>query len=146
LEVGATCYMLSDGAFVAAESGVDLRVRAQNVGNALFAQTGGFFVGEATGKGKLAVSGFGSGFILDVEPGKDMIIDNAHVVAWDSQLRYEISVPNRQGGGGLFNRLVNSVTSGEGVVLRFSGQGKVVICSRNRNAFASWARGGQASG
>ncbi|MDS4029629.1 MAG: TIGR00266 family protein [Candidatus Contendobacter sp.] len=146
LEVGATCYILSDGAFVAAESGVDLRVRAQNIGNALFAQTGGFFVGEATGKGKLAVSGFGSGFILDVEPSKDVIIDNAHVVAWDSQLRYEISVPNRQGGGGLFNRLVNSVTSGEGVVLRFSGQGKVIICSRNRDAFASWARGGQASG
>jgi uncharacterized protein (AIM24 family) len=37
-------------------------------------------------------------------------------------------------------RLVNSVTSGEGVVLRFSGQGKVVICSRNRNAFVSWMR------
>jgi uncharacterized protein (AIM24 family) len=127
---------------VAAESGVDLRVRSQNLGNALFAQTGGFFVGEATGKGKLAVSGFGSGFILDVEPGRDVIIDNAHVVAWDSQLRYELSVPSQQGGGGLFNRLVSSVTSGEGLVLRFSGKGKVIICSRNRNAFSSWVRGG----
>ncbi len=141
LEVGATSYMLGDGAFVAAESGVDLRARAQNIGNALLAQTGGFFIGEATGKGKLAVSGFGSGFILDVEPGKDVIIDNAHVVAWDSQLHYELSMP-RQQGGGLFNRLVSSMTSGEGVVLRFSGKGKVVICSRNRNAFSSWARGG----
>ncbi len=142
LEVGATQYLLSDGAFVAAESGIDLRVRTQNLGNALFAQSGGFFVMEATGKGQLAVSGFGSGFMLDVEPGKDVIIDNAHVVAWDSQLRYEISVPNQQGGGGLFSRLVSSVTSGEGIVLRFSGRGKVVICSRNRNAFSSWVRGG----
>lgn len=141
LEVGATSYMLSDGAFVAAESGVDLRARAQNIGNALLAQTGGFFIGEATGRGKLAVSGFGSGFILDVEPGKDVIIDNAHVVAWDSQLHCELSMP-RQQGGGLFNRLVSSMTSGEGVVLRFSGKGKVVICSRNRNAFSNWARGG----
>ncbi len=140
LDVGETSYLISDGAFVAAESGVNLRVRSQGLGNALFAQTGGFFVGEATGKGQLVVSGFGSGFILDVAPGKDMIIDNAHVVAWDSRLRYEISVPNQQGGG-LFNRLVNSVTSGEGLVLRFSGQGKVVICSRNRDAFVSWMRG-----
>ncbi|HCB14705.1 MAG TPA: TIGR00266 family protein [Gammaproteobacteria bacterium] len=145
LEVGTTGYMLSDGAFVAAESGVDLRVRSQNLGNALFAQSGGFFVGEATGSGKLAVSGFGSGFILDVEPGKDVIIDNSHVVAWDSQLHYEITVPSQQGGGGLFNRLVSSVTSGEGIVLRFSGRGKVVICSRNRNAFSSWVRNGASS-
>ena len=141
LEVGATSYMLSDGAFVAAENGVDLRVRSQSLGNALFAQSGGFFVGEATGKGQLAVSGFGSGFILDVEPGKDVIIDNSHVVAWDSQLHYEISVPNQQGGG-LLSRMLNSVTSGEGIVLRFSGRGRVVICSRNRNAFSSWIRGG----
>lgn len=141
LEVGPTQYLLSDGAFVAAESGVDLRVRTQSIGNALFAQSGGFFVMEATGKGKLAVSGFGSSFILDVEPGKDVIIDNAHVVAWDSQLHYEVSVPSQQSGG-MFSRLVSSVTSGEGLVLRFSGRGKVVICSRNRNAFASWVRGG----
>jgi len=140
LDVGQTSYLLSDGAFVAAESGVDLRVRTQNIGNALFAQTGGFFVGEATGNGTLVVSGFGANFILEVTPGKDMIIDNAHVVAWDSQLRYEISVPSQQGGG-LFNRLISSATSSEGLVLRFSGSGKVVICSRNRDAFARWARG-----
>ncbi len=143
LEVGATQYTLNDGAFVAAESGVDLRVRTQSLSNALFAQSGGFFVMEANGNGKLAVSGFGSGFILDVEPGKDVIIDNAHVVAWDSRLQYKISLPNQ--GGGVFGRLLNSVTSGEGIVLRFSGRGKVVICSRNRNAFASWVRGGASS-
>ena len=96
LEVGTTQYLLSDGAFVAAESGIDLRVRTQNLGNALFAQSGGFFVMEASGKGQLAVSGMGSGFILEVAPGKEVVIDNAHVVAWDSQLHYEISVPTQQ--------------------------------------------------
>ncbi len=43
-------------------------------------------------------------------------------------------------GGGLMGRLVNSVTSGEGVVLRFSGKGKVVICSRNKDNFIAWMR------
>jgi uncharacterized protein (AIM24 family) len=33
---------------------------------------------------------------------------------------------------------VNSATSGEGMVLKFSGRGKVIICSRNRENFASW--------
>ncbi len=63
----------------------------------------------------VAGSGFGSIFVLDVEPGKDVIIDNAHVVAWDSSLRYEISVTTGNSSG-LLGNLVNSVTSGEGIV------------------------------
>lgn len=137
LDIGATRYLISDGAFVAAENGVTLQVRTQNVGNALFGQSGGFFICEAGGSGKLAVSGFGSSFVLDVEPGKDIVIDNAHVIAWDSQLHYDISVAT-QSGGGFFGQMINSVISGEGMVLKFSGKGKVVICSRNRGAFTSW--------
>ncbi|MGO4379360.1 TIGR00266 family protein [Pseudoduganella sp. RAF53_2] len=137
VDVGARQYMISDGAFVAATGGVDLKVRTQSLGNALFGQSGGFFITETAGSGQLVVSGFGSMSQLDVEPGKEIVIDNAHVVAWDSGLRYELSVATRSGGG-LLGSLVNSVTSGEGVVLRFSGQGKVLICSRNRDAFTSW--------
>jgi uncharacterized protein (TIGR00266 family) len=137
LDVGDNHYMITDGVFVAAESGVQLNVRTQNLGSAVFGQTGGFFIAEATGVGKLDVSGFGTSFILDVEPGQDVIIDNAHVVAWDSRLHHEISVTT-QTSGGLLGQLVNSVTSGEGMVLKFSGKGKVIICSRNRENFISW--------
>lgn len=34
--------------------------------------------------------------------------------------------------------MVNSVTSGEGLILNFSGQGKVYVCSRNPNALATY--------
>ncbi|QBE62970.1 TIGR00266 family protein [Pseudoduganella lutea] len=137
LDVGARQYMISDGAFVAASSSVNLNVRTQNVGTALFGQTGGFFITETSGSGQLVVSGFGSVATLDVEAGKDIVIDNSHVVCWDSQLRYEMSVSTSRSSGFLGN-LVNSVTSGEGMVLRFSGTGKVVVCSRSRAAFLSW--------
>jgi uncharacterized protein (TIGR00266 family) len=141
VDVGPSHYIISDGAFVAASSGVDLKVRTQSIGNALFAQSGGFFVTETAGSGQVVVSGFGSMSVLDVEPGKDAIIDNSHVVCWDSTLRYEISVTTGNSGGFLGN-LVNSQTSGEGVVLRFSGRGKVYVCSRNRAAFRAWAQQG----
>jgi uncharacterized protein (TIGR00266 family) len=141
VDVGPRHYLISDGAFVAASSGVDLKVRTQSLGNALFAQSGGFFVTETGGSGQLVVSGFGSMSMLDVAPGKDVIIDNAHVVCWDSALRYEISITTGTSGGFLGN-LVNSQTSGEGMVLRFSGQGKVYLCSRNRAAFRAWAHQG----
>lgn len=137
VDVGPNQYILSDGAFVAASSSVELKVRTQNIGNALFANSGGFFVTETGGQGQVAVSGFGSMSVLDVEPGKDAIIDNSHVVCWDSTLRYEISITTGTSGGFLGN-LINSQTSGEGMVLRFSGKGKVYVCSRNRAAFKAW--------
>lgn len=141
VEVGKRQYLLNDGAFVAATSGTEMKVRTQNIGNALFAQSGGFFVMETSGSGQVVVSGFGSMFQLDVAPGKDVIIDNSHVVCWDSTLQYQISVTTGSGGGGgiggMIGNLVNSATSGEGIVLRFSGSGKVYICSRNPSSFAA---------
>jgi uncharacterized protein (TIGR00266 family) len=137
VDCGPRQYIISDGAFVAAASGVDLRVRTQSLGNALFAQSGGFFVTETSGNGQVVVSGFGSMNELEVEPGKDAIIDNSHVVAWDSTLHYEVSITTGTSGGFLGN-LINSQTSGEGIVLRFSGRGKIYVCSRNRAAFKAW--------
>lgn len=139
LDVGTEQYMVSDGAFVAASSGVEMKIRMQNIGNALFANTGGFLITESAGKGHLIVSGFGSLFELDVTPGQDVLIDNSHIVAWDSRLRYELTASTSQGSGFLSN-LISSQTSGEGFVLKFSGTGKVLICSRNRTAFLEQLR------
>lgn len=139
LNIGQQRYTITDGAFVAAEKSVDIKVKMQGLGNALFAQTGGFFVMEAQGQGVLAVSGFGSIFTLDVTPSKDVIIDNAHVVAWDSSLQYNITASTARSG--LLSSLMAPLTTGEGLVLKFRGQGKVVVCSRNRDSYTAWLRG-----
>ncbi|MFT5589229.1 MAG: hypothetical protein ACI9ZF_001403 [Bradyrhizobium sp.] len=142
IDIGTTRYLLNDGAFVAATSCVEMKSRMQSIGNALFAKSGGWFVLEASGSGKLAISGFGSLFQLDVVAGKDVIIDNSHVVAWDSALKYEVSVTTTGGGGigGMIGGMINSQTSGEGIVLRFKGNGKIFVCSRNRDAFLEWMK------
>ncbi len=137
LDVGNVQYTLSDGAFVAATSTVEIKVKMQGLGGALFGQTGGFLVMHTSGQGQVVVSGFGTLFEIDVEQGKDVIVDNGHVVCWDSRLTYNMSVSTAQSSGMLGN-LVNSVTSGEGMVMRFSGQGKIVVCSRNRGNFLQW--------
>jgi uncharacterized protein (TIGR00266 family) len=132
-------YMLSDGAFLAAESSVDIKIRTQGIGGALFGGTGGFFVMAATGKGKLCVGGFGSLFLIDIQHGQNPLIDNGHVVAWDSGLTYEMVMSTTQSAG-FFSSLVSSQTSGEGLVMKFSGAGQVLVCSRKRDAFAGWLR------
>ena len=137
LDIGTTQYNISDGAYLAATSGVNVTARMQNIGTALFGGTGGFFIGQTSGQGQLAVNGLGSLFTLEVTAGQPVIIDNGHVVAWDSRLHYDISVTTVENRGMLGN-LVNSVTSGEGVVLKFSGAGKVLLCSRNAAGLRAW--------
>ena len=138
LDVGAQQYTLSDGAFGAAQTGVDVKAKIQrNLGGAVFGDTGGFMVMQTQGTGQVVVSGFGSLFEIDVEPGKDVIIDNGHVVCWDSNLDYKLSVATSKKKGFMGN-IINSVTSGEGMVLNFSGNGKVIICSRNRDSYRGW--------
>lgn len=139
-----TQYRLADGAFLAAEDSVILKARTQGVGKALFGGTGGFIVVETEGRGQLAICGFGSVFCEQVSEGRDLIIDNQHVVAWDHHLDYSVSVRTSQRSG-LLGNLVGSATSGEGLVTRFSGNGKVYLASRNLNALRA-AVGGLAVG
>jgi uncharacterized protein (TIGR00266 family) len=137
LEVGPQSpYLLNDGAFLAAEDSVELSTVSQGLGKALLGGTGGFFIVKASGQGLLAVSGFGSIQELNIEPGQDVIIDNQHVVAWDARLDYKISV-GALGKKSFLSRLVSSATSGEGIVTRFRGEGRVYISSRNIKQLAA---------
>ena len=137
LDCGDRQYMLNDGAFVAADSAIQFDVRRQRIGQALFAGTGGFFITQTRGKGQVVVSGMGTMMELPVTPNAPQIVDNFHVVAWDSTLQYELSLSTNKSSGFMGN-LINSVTSGEGIVNKFTGSGKVYVCSRNRNAFVAW--------
>lgn len=137
LDVGAVQYKIADGAYMAATEGVEVTAQMQNVGAALFGSTGGFLIGQTSGSGQVAVTGFGTLFTLDVTPHNPITIDNGHVVAWDSRLNHQISLSTNQERG-LLGNIVNSMTSSEGVVLKFSGSGKVIICSRNAGSFSAW--------
>lgn len=139
LECGAKQFRLNDGAFLAADTTLEIKIKNQGIGQALAGGTGGFFIMETSGTGQLAISGFGALFAMDVKPGNDMIVDNTHVIAWDASLNYNISASTVQRG--FFSGLINSMTSGEGLVNRFSGSGQVIVASRNKVGFAGWLAG-----
>ena len=141
LEIGQQQYTLSDGAFVAATAQVNVRAKLQsNLGGGFFGDTGGFVVMESSGQGQLCISGAGTLLEVDVHSDQaETIIDNGHVVAWDSRLQYSIGLPSSKNRG-LVGNLVNSVTSSEGLVIKFKGHGKVIVCSRNRKNFVTWLK------
>ncbi len=136
LDVGERQYMISDGAFLAATDQVEMEVKTQGLGRALLGDSGGFFVMATEGHGQVAVSGFGSVRELQVTDGQSLVVDNGHLVAWDSTLDYELSLNTSHSG--LFGKLVNSQITGEGIVLKFRGHGKVIVCSRNKGGFLDW--------
>jgi uncharacterized protein (AIM24 family) len=103
----------------------------QNLMKGLFSGEG-FFVIKATGAGTLFVSSYGAIHPLDLADGQEMIIDNAHLVAWPEGIDYKIQKAS--------SGWISSGTSGEFLVCRFKGPGRVLIQTRNPGAFGSWVR------
>lgn len=136
LPVGAAQYCIADGCWLASTSGVELEMKAQGIGKSLFGGTGGFLVMKTSGQGEVVVSGFGSLRVVNVSPDRPVNVDNGHVVAWDAGLDYELTLNASRSG--LLGKLVQSQISGEKIMLKFSGAGKVIVCSRNKGTFVDW--------
>ncbi len=83
---------------------------------------------EASGAGDLWFNSYGG--IHPVQVNGSYVVDNGHIVAFDSGLTYTIK---RAGKG-----LKALVASGEGFVCEFQGQGTVYIQSRNVGALVEW--------
>lgn len=128
--------MIADGAYLASTEDVELSAKTQGIGRALLGNSGGFFVIRTGGTGEVAVSGFGSMRAIDLDGSRSVYVDNGHLVAWDTELDYELALNTAKQG--FFGKIFHSQTSGEGIVLKFSGQGRLYVCSRNRGGFVDW--------
>ncbi|MDR2373313.1 MAG: TIGR00266 family protein [Bifidobacteriaceae bacterium] len=128
LDIGASQYRLTDGAFLAMESTVAYTMERQSVGRAAFGGQGGLYVMTTDGHGALLVNAFGSITEIPLVNASGFVVDNGHVVAWDRNLDYHI---------GLESGFFGSIGTGEGVVNTFSGTGKVFIQSLNMETFAA---------
>jgi len=129
LELRGTEYFLQKGSFLAAEHGVQLSTKTQNLTKGLLSGEG-FFVTRVGGEGSLIINTFGALMRFDLGQSEEYIVDNHHLVAWESTTRYEIA---KAAAG-----WISSFTSGEGFVCRFRGPGTVYVQTRSPSAFAGW--------
>ncbi len=100
----------------------------------------GFFSGEglvllkATGEGDLFFNTYGAIIEIDVRDG--YYVDTSYVVAFEDTLQYQITtIPGLSAG----KKLKSFFLGGEGLVCRFSGQGKLWIQTRSVGPFLRWA-------
>lgn len=125
LTVGEVFYLQSS-AFVASTYEIKTESQWQGFTKGFFSGAGLFLI-RCTGPGDLWFNSFGGLFPLDVEG--EMFVDNGHVVAFSSGLDYEIT---KMGG------YKSLFLSGEGLVCRFQGEGRVWVQNRQLPAFAAW--------
>ena len=110
VELSGDSWSLTDGAFLCAEDSLEIATkRNKSISGSFFGGTGGFFIMNVSGSGKLCVSALGA-----------------------------IQEMSTDQGGGFLGKVVGSVKTGEGVVLRFKGTGKILVASRAQPAFIGW--------
>lgn len=123
---GDTIYLQSGG-YVASSMGVTLDSQWQGLKG--FFSGEGLFLIKCSGQGDLWFNTFGAMFCMNVNG--TYVVDTGHIVAFTDGLQYQIG---RVGG------YKSLFFSGEGLVCKFSGQGKVWIQTRKLGAFANWAQ------
>lgn len=118
---------LQNSAFVACDPAVNLETKWQGFMKGFFSGES-FFLVRASGEGDLWFNTYGGMIALDVDG--DYVVDTGNIVAFTDGLEYSISTIG--GYKSLF-------FSGEGLVCRFKGKGRVWIQTRTTGALVSWA-------
>ncbi len=120
VKVGPDVWICSGGSYLGSSGGIILDTQYQGLTKGMFSKEGLVFV-QASGEGDLLVNGFGRISSVDVSGG--ITIDNGHLIAFTEGLEYTIS---KAGSG-----WISSMMSGEGLVMNFRGQGKVLVQSHD---------------
>lgn len=123
--VDADGLILTAGSFLACAPSVTLKTKFGGF-RYLFGGEGGFFL-EVSGSGDLFYNTYGA--LIEKEIDGEITVDTGHVVAWEKSLSYTVT-----GMGGLKQTLF----SGEGLVFKFSGKGRLFLQSRTLPETGSW--------
>lgn len=122
---GETVYAQS-GAYLAGSQGLEMSTqgsfKAMISGEGLFLQ-------KISGSGDLFLTSYGAVVEKNLAAGEEYVVDSGNMVAYSQEVSYSI----RKAARGLFSTLA----SGEGLVCRFKGPGKVWIQTRSLSALAA---------
>ena len=119
---GDNGMMVARGAFLACTPGLGFVLH--NAGLQGMLATRGLFFLRTEGSGELFVNGYGGIVEEMLGAGERFVVDNRHVVAFSVGMAFESVV--------LAASLKDSLFSGEGFVVRFTGPGRVLYQTRAR--------------
>lgn len=109
--------IVQKGSYLANTEGIELSTKMQGIIKGLTSKEG-FFLIRLSGSGTAFINALGAAKKFELGPGEELVVDNGHLLAWDENMNYVMTKSST---------LVSSLTSGEGLVCRFTGPGNVYI-------------------
>ncbi|ANV84137.1 TIGR00266 family protein [Picosynechococcus sp. PCC 7003] len=125
LSQGPICFQ--PGAYIAHTPGAKMGIRW--AGFASWFAGEGLFKLQFTGSGRVFYGCYGG--IIEKQIAGEFIVDNSHLVAYDPGITMNIRM-----SGGLFG----SLTSGEGLVNKLKGRGRIYLQSRSVSGLVGFLR------
>lgn len=121
-------FTIQKGAFLAAESSVELKTTFNKKMGTGFFGGEGFILQELRGSGTAFLEIDGDAIEMDLAPGEVIKIDTGNLVGFEDSVGYEVEFVKGLG---------NVLFGGEGMFLtKLTGPGKIVLQTMNMNEFA----------
>jgi len=126
IELTGNTLFLQPGAFLACEPTVRLGMGWAGLASLVGGE--GLFRLKVSGRGKVWFGAYGGIFVREIQD--EYVVDTGHLVAYEPTVRLKVAL-----AGGIFS----SFFSGEGLVTRVKGPGRIYMQSRSIGGLAAWA-------
>ncbi len=120
---GRNQWICAGGSYLGSTSDLEIKTQFQGVKGLLSGESLSFI--SVSGRGQLLVNAFGKIREIDVQDA--LTVDTGHVVAFEDTLSYSVG---KAGGS-----WIQSFLTGEGIVLKFTGRGRLYVQSHNPDEF-----------
>ena len=128
VDVSKGRFTIQKGAFLAAESSVELRTTFNKKMGTGFFGGEGFILQELSGRGIAFLEVDGDAIEMNLAPGEVIKVDTGNLVGFENSVRYEVESVKGLG---------NILFGGEGLFLtKLTGPGKIILQTMNMNEFA----------
>ena len=123
-ELSGGSLVVQGTSWLASDHDVEIDTTHQGLMSGVFSGEGLFWV-KCTGNGPVVLNSFGA--IYEVEVDGEYVVDTGHIVAFDDTLKFKVT---KAADG-----WISSFLSGEGLVCRFEGKGKLYCQTHNPDSF-----------
>jgi uncharacterized protein (TIGR00266 family) len=119
---------VTQGGWLASSIGIELDTKWGGFKN-VFGDEGGFLV-RCSGTGKIVVACYGAIEQLQLAAGEKVVLDSGHLVAFDPSVEF---ITRKVTKG-----IMQTLKSGEGFVMEFTGPGRILTQTRNPQGLIGW--------
>ncbi len=119
---------VTQGGWLASSNEIELDTKWGGFKN-LFGEEGGFLI-HCRGTGKVVVACYGAIEQIELGAGEKVVLDSGHLVAFDPSVEF---ITRKVTKG-----IVQTLKSGEGFVMEFTGPGRILSQTRNPQGLVDW--------